>query len=104
MKKELSENEKQSIEMCEYACERLRKENIPHKVCKKTIGHINLLGYVQGKTKLKTIMSYWARTGKYVFLIKPKGLIKNGDNRGLNNCILSYKDFIRLENEDLEII
>ena len=43
MERKLSENEKQSIERCEYACEILRKENIPHKVCKKTIGHINLL-------------------------------------------------------------
>lgn len=104
MKRELSENEKESIKRCEYACELLRKQNIPHKICKKTIGHINLLGYIQGKTTLKPIMSFWARTGKYIFLVEPKGLIKNGDDRGLQNCILSYKDFIRLENEELEII
>ena len=104
MERKLSENEKQSIERCEYACEILRKENIPHKVCKKTIGHINLLGYVQGKKNLKPIMCFWARTGRYIFLIHPKKLISNGDNRGLQNCILSYKDFIRLENEELEII
>ena len=94
-------NEQQAIERCEYACEILRKENIPHKVCNKNIGHINLLGYVQGKESLKPIMSFWARTGRYIFLIHPKELIKNGDNRGLHNCILSYKDFIRIENEEL---
>lgn len=104
MERKLSENEKQSIEMCEHACEILRRKNIPHKVCKKTIGHINLLGYVRGKTKIKPIMSFWARTGKYVFLIEPKGLIKCRDSCGLNNCILSYENFIKLENEELEII
>lgn len=46
-------NEQQAIERCEYACEILRKENIPHKVCNKNIGHINLLGYVQGNYKEK---------------------------------------------------
>lgn len=104
MKSELSENEKESIKKCEYACELLRKQNIPHKICKKTIGHINLLGYIQGKKTLKPIMSFWARTGKYIFLVEPKGLIKNGDDRVIHNCILSYSDFIRLENEELEII
>ncbi len=94
-------NEQQAIERCEYACEILRKENIPHKVCNKNIGHINLLGYVRGKKSLKPIMSFWARTGRYIFLIHPKELIRNGDNRGLHNCILSYKDFIRIENEEL---
>lgn len=94
-------NEQKAIERCEYACEILRKENIPHKVCNKNIGHINLLGYVRGKESLKPIMSFWARTGRYIFLIHPKELIRNGDNRGLHNCILSYKDFIRIENEEL---
>ena len=97
-------NEQLAIERCEHACEILRKENIPHKVCNKNIGHINLLGYVQGKKNLKPIMSFWTRTGRYIFLIHPKKLISNGDNRGLQNCILSYKDFIRMENEELEII
>ena len=104
MKRELSENEKESIKRCEYACELLRKQNIPHKICKKTIGHINLLGYIQGQKKLKPIMSFWARTGKYVFLVEPKGLIKNIDDRGVSNCILAYQKFIELENEELEII
>lgn len=94
-------NEQLAIERCKHACEVLRKENIPHKVCNKNIGHINLLGYVQGKESLKPIMSFWARTGRYIFLIHPKELIRNGDNRGLHNCILSYKDFIRIENEEL---
>lgn len=103
--KQLSEKEKEAIKRCEYACELLRKQNIPHKVCKKTIGHINLLGYIQGKTILQPIMSFWAGTGKYVYLKTPRELIQNGDDRGIHNCILSYKDFIRLENEDeVEII
>ncbi|MBO5138702.1 MAG: hypothetical protein J6B89_03570 [Bacilli bacterium] len=104
--RELTENEKEAIRRCEYACELLRKQNIPHEVKKKEIGHINLLGYIKDKTTLQPIMSFWARTGKYVFLRIPKGQIKNGDERGINNCILSYKDFIMLENyeEELEII
>lgn len=97
-------NEQLAIERCEHACEILRKENIPHKVCNKNIGHINLLGYLPGKKELKPIMSFWARTGRYIFLTYPKKPIRNGDNRGLQNCILSYKDFIRIENEELEII
>lgn len=103
--RELTENEKEAIKRCEYACELLRKQNIPHKVCKKTIGHINLLGYIQGKKTLKPIMSFWARTGKYIFLRTPKKVIEHGDNRGIQNCILSYQDFIRLENEEeIEVI
>ncbi len=102
--RELTENEKEAIKRCDYACELLRKNNIPHEVKKKEIGHINLLGYVRGKTTLKPIMSFWARTGKYIFLRTPDGLIKNGDDRGINNCILSYKDFIKLENEEIEVI
>lgn len=102
--KELTENEKEAIRRCKYACELLRKQNIPHEVKKKEIGHINLLGYVRGKTTLQSIMSFWSRTGKYVYLRTPDGLIKNGDDREIHNCILSYKDFIRLENEELETI
>ena len=49
-------------------------------------------------------MSFWARTGKYVFLVEPKGLIKNIGDRGVSNCILAYQKFIELENEELEII
>ena len=45
-------------------------------------------------------MSFWARTGKYVFLRTPRELINNGDDRGINNCILSYKDFIKMEQEE----
>ena len=93
----LTENEKESVKRCEYACELLRKHNIPHKVCKKTIGHINLLAYVKGKTTLQP--------GTYIFLRTPKKVIEHGDNRGIQNCILSYQDFIRLENEEeIEVI
>ncbi len=98
--------EKETAKRCDYACELLRKQNIPHEVKNRGIGHINLYGYIRGKTTLQPIMSFWAGTGKYVFLRIPKGQIKNGDERGINNCILSYKDFIMLENYEgeLEII
>ena len=72
----LTENEKESVKRCEYACELLRKHNIPHKVCKKTIGHINLLAYVKGKTTLQPVMSFWARKGTYIFLRTPKKVIE----------------------------
>lgn len=99
MKKELTENEKEAVRRCDYACELLRKENIPHEVKKKQIGHINLFAYVNGKTTLKAVMSFWARTGKYVFLRQPRKIIDYKDERGLQNCIKAYKEFIKLENE-----
>lgn len=98
---ELSENEKEAIKRCEHACELLRKNNIPHVVKKKEIGHINLLAYVNGKTELKAVMSFWARTGKFIFLRSPKTKITivTEKDRGINNCIKAYKEFIRLENK-----
>lgn len=101
MNKELSGKEKQAIERCEYACELLRKNNIPHVVKKKEIGHINLLAYVNGKTELKAVMSFWARTGKFIFLRSPKSKITivTEKDRGINNCIEAYKEFVRLEQE-----
>lgn len=100
----MTEREEGTGKRCDYACELLRKQNIPHEVKNRGIGHINLYGYIQGKTTLQPIMSFWAGTGKYVYLRHPKNQIKNGDDRGINNCILSYKDFIRLENEEIEVI
>lgn len=103
--RELSENEKEAIRRCDYACELLRKNNIHHEVKKKEIGHINLLAYVPGKTKLQPIMSFWARTGKFIFLRAPKGPVVTQSDRGINSCIETYKEFIRLENEEeLEVI
>lgn len=101
MNKELSGKEKQAIERCEYACELLRKNNIPHVVKKKEIGHINLLAYVNGKTELKAVMSFWARTGKFIFLRCPSNKITVAieDDRGIKNCIDAYKEFVRLENK-----
>lgn len=98
---ELSENEKEAIKRCEYACELLRKNNIPHVVKKKEIGHINLLAYVNGKIELKAVMSFWARTGKFIFLRCPssKTTIVTENDRGIKNCIAAYKEFVRLENE-----
>ncbi len=96
---ELTVNEKEAIKRCEYACELLRKNNIPHVVKKKEIGHINLLAYVNEKTSLKPVMSFWARTGRFIFLRSPKGTIVTEEDRGINNCIEAYKEFIRLENK-----
>lgn len=99
--REPTENEKEAIKRCEYACELLRKNNIPRVVKKKEIGHINLLAYVNGKTELKAVMSFWARTGKFIFLRSPKAKITivTESDRGINNCIKAYKEFIRLENK-----
>ena len=102
MKKELTENEKEAIRRCDYACELLRKNNIPHEVKKKEIGHINLYGYINGKTKIQPIMSFWARTGKYIFLRTPKENIGLIDERGINNCISDYNKFITMEREQNE--
>lgn len=98
--KELTENEKEAITRCEYACELLRQNNIPHVVKKKEIGHINLLAYVNGKTELKAVMSFWARTGKFIFLRCPssKITIATENDRGIKNCIAAYEEFVRLEN------
>lgn len=104
MSKSLTENEKEAIKRCDYACELLRKNNIPHEVKKKEIGHINLYGYIQGKTKIQPIMSFWARTGKYIFLRSPKQNIELINERGIDNCISAYKNFINLEQEELEVI
>ena len=94
---EISDKEKETIRRCEYACNKLMENHIPHVVKKKEIGHINLLANIDGK--LLTIMSFWARTGKFIFLKSPKSkiIIPTENDRGINNCIESYKKFIELE-------
>lgn len=95
--KELTDNEKEAIRRFEYASQLLSEANIPHEIKKKEIGHINLLGYVKDEGKIKPIISFWARTGKYIFLRTPKESIEVGDCRGIKNCIETYKRFIEME-------
>lgn len=92
-------NEQEAIRRCEYASQLLSEANIPHEIKKKEIGHINLLGYVKAEGKIKPVMSFWARTGKYIFLRTPKEPIEIGDCRGIQNCMKSYRRFIEMEQE-----
>lgn len=95
MNKELTEKEKQAIKRCEYACTKLEENNIPYEIKKKEIGHINLL------YDNKPVMSFWARTGKFIFLrcSSSKITVVTENDRGIKNCIAAYEKFVRLENE-----
>ncbi|MBR4260639.1 MAG: hypothetical protein IKQ33_01630 [Clostridia bacterium] len=96
---ELSEKEKEAVRRCEYACNKFRENHIPHVVKKQEIGHINLLANVDGK--LLAVMSFWARTGKFIFLRIPKNkiVITSDNDRGLNNCIDAYLKFFGAEDK-----
>lgn len=88
----MTENEKEAVRRCEYASELLTKENIPHEIKKKEIGHINLY-YLD-----KVVMSFWARTGKFIYLTPPESNFKrrvNEDDRGIKTCIRKYKEEFR---------
>lgn len=87
----MSDKEKQAIERCNYASQLLTESNIKHEIKKKEIGHINIY-YNE-----IPIMSFWARTGKFIFLRVPKGKIKTNDDRGIKNCIDAYNQFVKLE-------
>ena len=91
---ELTDKEKQAIERCEYACKKLKENNIPFEIKKREIGHINLL------YNNKPIMSFWARTGRFIFLKNPRGPIVTQDDRGLKNCIEAYLECVRLEQSE----
>lgn len=90
--KRLSGKEKEAVKRCKYASQLLKENNIPHAIKKEEIGHINLL--FMGKA----VMSFWARTGKFIFLITPKGPIITQTDRGIKSCIESYNQFVKLEN------
>ena len=87
----MTDKEKQAIERCDYACKLLDENNIQYEVKKKEIGHINLL------YKDIPIMSFWSRTGKFIYLRVPKKTIITKDDRGIKNCIQAYKMFIKSE-------
>ncbi len=87
---ELTENEKEAIRRCDYASQLLTNEKIPHVIKKKEIGHINLLDPISGKV----VMSFWARTGKFIFTKIPTENFKwkeAQEERGIKNCIKYYK-------------
>ena len=74
---------------CEYASKLLEKENISYVIKNKDIGQINLY-YNQ-----KVVMSFWARTGRYIFNVKnerTENIDINPDfDRGILKCIKIYK-------------
>lgn len=84
-------------ERCEYASKLLTKNNIPHAIKNADIGHINLL------KNEKVVMSFWARTGRYIYTINPKNIsnivtIDPDYDRGIQNCINCYKNtFLKQE-------
>lgn len=90
----MTDNEKTACERCDYASELLNKENVPHVIKKKEIGHINLL--FEGKT----VMSFWARTGRFIYTVNPsnyknaKTLAEDTD-RGIKKCIKTYNETFR---------
>lgn len=66
-----------------YAIETFNKNNVQFKLCNISNGHFNLL--YGGKT----ILSFWAWTGKCY-----NHLTKSSDNIGITNCIKKYKRII----------
>jgi hypothetical protein len=80
---------------CEYASNLLREANIPHTIKNADIGHINL--FYMGKT----VMSFWARTGRYIYTVNTKNNVDiDADfDRGIKNCIKTYKKtFLEVKN------
>ncbi len=91
------EKEKIACERCDYASELLTKEKIPYVIKKREIGHINLL--FEGKV----VMSFWARTGKFIYTVNPSNYqnakqLDDDLDRGIKNCIKIYKNTFRKEN------
>lgn len=84
----MSDNEQEAIKRCHYASQLLTEAKIDHQIKKESIGHINLL------YKGKCVMSFWARTGKFIFTKSPSSPIKTRDDRGIKNCIDAYKQLI----------
>ena len=89
----MSDNERIACDRCTHACELLAKENIPYEVKKKEIGHINLL------FKGKVVMSFWARTGKFIYTVNHNNYniqpLDSDLDRGIKNCIKAYKSTFR---------
>ncbi len=74
---------------CEYATKLLEEAKIPYVVKNPDIGHINLL--YNGKV----VMSFWARTGRFIYTVNPTSVNNAIDidpdfDRGIKNCIKTY--------------
>lgn len=93
------DNIEESRNRCEYASKLLKENNVPHVIKNADIGHINILGKLdKNDLHMKTVMSFWARTGKMIFTTNvewlEKNKITNDDlNRGVQNLISTYKKY-----------
>lgn len=79
---------------CDYACKLLTEEEIPYQVKNQDIGHINLL------FENKVVMSFWARTGRFIYTVNPNNYKNSIDldpdfDRGIRNCIKTYNKTFR---------
>ena len=86
---------------CEYASNLLREADIPHTIKNADIVHINL--FYMGKT----VMSFWARTGRYIYTVNTKNNIDiDADfDRGIKNCIKTYKKtFLEVKMDKYELM
>lgn len=92
----MSDKEQEAIKRCQYASQLLTKEGIEHQIKKESIGHINLF------YKGRCVMSFWARTGNFIFNICPPEPIITADDRGINNCINAYWQLINAINRTYE--
>ena len=90
----MNEKEKEAVDRCNYASKLLTDNNIIHEIKKAEIGHINL--YYNNEP----IMSFWAKTGRFVFLRVPKGKVKIKDDRGIKNCIDAFNQYVKLEQKN----
>lgn len=84
----MTDKEKEAVKRCKYASDLLNNADIKHQVKKESIGHINL--FYQDRC----IMSFWARTGKFIFNICPLEPIITDDDRGIRNCIDAYYQLV----------
>lgn len=89
-------NTEEARNRCEYASKLLKDNSIPHAIKNADIGHINIFH------NEKTVMSFWARTGKMMFTMNAewyeKNNIRNDDlDRGIQNLISTYKKYFRKE-------
>lgn len=91
---EVSYNIQEARKRCEYASNLLKEANIPHEIKNRDIGHINLFN------NAKCVMSFWSRTGRFIFTMNVKELEKTCRldldldpeiDRGIKNCIETYK-------------
>ncbi len=80
----MSDREKETTSRCLYASQLFTKEGIEHQIKKESIGHINL------SYKGKCVMSFWARTGRFIFNICPPEPIITSSDRGIKSCMVAY--------------